>query len=179
MTYCVPKERSVKGLSIQFNKHDVNKTGAQNLIVRDEHRLRDTGNSRTGYINQTTYFKLFWKTVPGNSSCFTQVLQLCFLRVGSIYAHSLHSGKLTHNAQNLPTTSVKPWTMQIQWCIIQRTMLQRTNAITNSVINKIGMLQRTRRNTIVRRSTRVSGLPALIGALVIIFVIVCKVNFSV
>jgi hypothetical protein len=31
----------------QFSKHNVNKMRAQNLIVRDERRLRDTGNSRT------------------------------------------------------------------------------------------------------------------------------------
>ena len=42
----------------------------------------------------------FWKTVPGNSSCFAQVLQFCFLRVGSTYAHSLHSEKCIHNAQD-------------------------------------------------------------------------------
>jgi hypothetical protein len=53
-------------------------------------------------------------------------------------------------------------------------MLQRT-----VFVNKIGMLQRTRRNTIGRRSTRVRmtcrDLPALIRASVI-FVIVCKVQ---
>jgi hypothetical protein len=43
----------------------------------------------------------------------------------------------------------------IQWGMLQRTMLQRSNATTNSSINKIRMLQRTRRNTIGRRSTRV------------------------
>jgi len=32
---------------------------------------------------------VFWKTVPGNSSCFTQVLQLRFLRVGSTYAENV------------------------------------------------------------------------------------------
>jgi len=51
------------------------------------------------YVPQT----VCWKTVPGNSSCFTQVLQLCFLRVGSTYAHSLHGGKCMHNAQDPPT----------------------------------------------------------------------------
>jgi len=42
--------------------------------------------------------------------------------------------------------------------MLQRTILQRTNATTNTFINKIRMLQRTqrkRRNTIDRRSTRV------------------------
>jgi len=40
--------------------------------------------------------------------------------------------------------------IEIQWRVLQRTMLQRT-----VFINKIRMLQRTRRNTIGRRSTRV------------------------
>jgi hypothetical protein len=40
-------------------------------------------------------------------------------------------------------------------CINRIRMLQRTNATTNSFINRIRMLQRTRRNTISRRSTRV------------------------
>jgi hypothetical protein len=49
----------------------------------------------------------------------------------------------------------------IQSGMLQRTILQRTNATTKSFINKIRilqrtqMLQRTRRNTIGRRSTRV------------------------
>jgi len=37
MTYCVPKQQS----------HNVNEMQAENLIVRDEHRLRDAGNPRT------------------------------------------------------------------------------------------------------------------------------------
>jgi hypothetical protein len=42
----------------------------------------------------------------------------------------------------------------IQWGMLQRRMLQRTNATYNCFINQIRMLQRTRRNTIGRRSTR-------------------------
>jgi hypothetical protein len=65
-------------------------------------------------------------------------------------------------------------------CYNERT-LQRT-----IFVNKIGMLQlkqmlqRTQKNTIGRRSTRVSVmcLPALIRVSVIIFVIVCKVQLS-
>ena len=62
--------------------------------------------------------------------------------------------------------------------ILQRTMLQRT-----VLINKIRILQRTRRNTIGRRSTRVrmtcQAFSVFIGASVIIFVIVRKVKLSV
>jgi len=49
----------------------------------------------------------------------------------------------------------------LQRTILQRTILQRTNAIINSFVNKFRilqrtqMLQRTRRNTIGRRCTRV------------------------
>jgi hypothetical protein len=43
----------------------------------------------------------------------------------------------------------------IQWGKLQRKVLQRTNATTNIFINKIRILQRTRGNTIGRRSTRV------------------------
>jgi hypothetical protein len=39
--------------------------------------------------------------------------------------------------------------LKVQWCMLQRTILQRTD-----FINEIKMLQRTRRNTIGRRSTR-------------------------
>jgi hypothetical protein len=45
---------------------------------------------------------VFWKTVPGSSSFFNQVLQPCFLRVGSTYAHFLHGEKCMHNAQDPP-----------------------------------------------------------------------------
>jgi len=67
-------------------------------------------------------------------------------------------------------------------------MLQRTNATTKSFINKIRMLQRTEllqrtwRNTIVRRSTRVHmtcrTFLFLIRVSAIIFVIICKVQLS-
>jgi len=53
-------------------------------------------------------------------------------------------------------------------------MLQRT-----VFINKIRIIQRTRKNTIGRRSTRdVSSLPALIRVSFILFVIDCKVQLS-
>jgi hypothetical protein len=63
-------------------------------------------------------------------------------------------------------------------------MLQQTVFINIiSILQRTQMIQLTERNTIGRRITRarahdVSGLPALIRVSVIIFVIVCKVQFS-
>ena len=62
--------------------------------------------------------------------------------------------------------------LKIQWGTLQRKIF----------IDKIWMLQRTRRNTVGRRSARardVSGIPALIRAPVVIFVNVYKVQLSV
>jgi len=75
---------------------------------------------------------------------------------------------LTHSTTNDPTTNEcyneQFLSIKSGCCIynmLQRTILQRTNVTTNSCINKIRilprtqLLQRTRKNTISRRRTRV------------------------
>jgi hypothetical protein len=57
------------------------------------------------------------------------------------------------NAHNMLNTYIQ-WGY-IQWGMLQRKMLQRTNAKRRVFVNKIRMLQRTRRNNIGRRNTLV------------------------